>query len=174
MEKECWLPPLELFEDYGKDWTEYVSTLYKIFKSDFVDSQPSFEGKPVNIRKHPMENDKEEAFFHVTCQDYMKNRDRFPDFRRCERIRWIKGFIENYDCASSCCLACDGVKVWEEDAPRGTNKRVLLLLEEERYMVVIERRQAYFLLITAFYIEEDHTLDAKLKRYHAYMQSRIV
>ena len=43
-------------------------------------------------------------------------------------------------------------------------------LEEERYIVVLEKREKYCLLVTAFYIEHDHTLDKKLKKYEAYAQ----
>lgn len=164
----CWLPKQELFDDYDNNWKKYESTLYDIFKCDFIVSHPSFEGKQVNIRKHPMEYDKEEAFFHVTCQDYLKDGERVPDFRRCERIRWVKAFIENYNCDSSKCPECDGVKVWSE--PYKSNSRVHILLEEERYMVVLERRDSYCLLVTAFYFDKDHTLEKKLKHYEKYKE----
>jgi hypothetical protein len=168
----CWLPRLELFEDYGNDWDKFEAALYGIFKADFIDSAPNFEGKRVGVRKYPMEYDKEEAFFHITCQDYGKDKKRVPDFRRCERIRWVRGFIENYDCDPSKCSQCEGVKVWEEDAPNGTRKRIHLLLEEERYMVVLERRESYFLLITAFYFEHDHSLRKKLQHYGVFRKNR--
>jgi hypothetical protein len=173
MGNPCWLPALELFDDYKQDWRQYESVIYEVFKTDFIDSQPVFEGKPVRIRKHPLEYNKEEAFFHITCQDYNKDGNRNPDLRRCERIRWVRSFIENYQCDPSQCQGCDGVKVWEEDAPRGTYKRVHLLLEEERYLVVVERREAYCLLITAFYFAQDHSLQKKLQHYHEYIQEHL-
>ena len=166
MENMCWLPPLELFEEYDSDWKVYESVLYGIFREDFIDSKPMFEGKQVNIRRHPMEFNKEESFFHVTCYDYRKDNNRIPDFRRCERIRWVKSFIENYNCDPSICQDCDGVKIWEE--PVGTNKRIHLLLEEERYLVVIERRALYCLLITAFYMDHNHSLEKRLRHYDKY------
>ena len=170
MEKECWLPCLEFLENYNNDWKVYESALYKIFTADFIDSKPTFEGKQINIRKYPFEYNREEAYFHVTCKDYTKNRNRAPDFRRCERIRWIRSFIENYKCDPIDCPDCDGIKVWEE--LRGTCKNVLLLLEEERYLVIIECRKKYCLLTTAFYLEEDHELEKRLKRYAAYRQEK--
>ena len=172
MEKICWLPHLELFEDYKNDWTIYDAALYEIFKTDFIDSKPIFKNLQVNIRKYPMEYDKEESFFHITCQDYSKDNNRVPDLRRCERIRWVRSFIENYNCDPACCTDCDGIKVWEEDAPNGTYKRVHLLFEEERYLVVIERRNNYYLLVTAFYFEHDHSLRKKLKHYNDYKQTQ--
>ena len=172
MKNNCWLPRLEEFDDYDGNWGKYETVLYKIFKSDFIDTKPKFEGKAVNIRKHPMFADKEEAFIHITHQDYNKDGERLPDFRRCERIRWIRGFIENYNCDSSKCEECDGVKIWEESAPKGSCKRIHILLKEERFVVVLERRECYFLLITAFYFEHDHALNKKVKQYENYRKQK--
>ncbi len=165
MKNNCWLPCLEEFNDYG-DWGRYEAVLYEIFKNDFIATKPCFENKPVNIRKHPMEGNKEQAFFHVTSQDYFKDCERVPDMRRCERIRWIRSFIEKYKCDPTKCIECQGVKVWEEEKqPKWNGNRVHLLLEEERFMVVLERRGTFFLLVTAFYLERDHTLRKKIQQY---------
>ena len=51
----------------------------------------------------------------------------------------------------------EGMKVWEE----------------EKYMVVIEKRKTYCLLITAFYIEREHTLQKKLKKYYQYKKDKV-
>ena len=56
--------------------------------------------------------------------------------------------------------------MWEK--PYKNNQRIHLLFEEERYIVVLERRENYVLLITAFYIEYDHTLENKVKEYQEY------
>jgi hypothetical protein len=63
---------------------------------------------------------------------------------------------------------CDGIKVWEEDYK--TNQRIYLLLEEERYIVIIERRETYCLLITAYYLDYDHSLRKLLAKYDAYIK----
>jgi len=166
---ECkWLPALVLYEDYA-NWKEYQDILYKIFSDDFKNSYPVFDGKRVKIRYNPMEFGREEGFYHVTCQDYKKNGERVPDFRRCERIRWVRQFIEHYQCNFEECEACEGIKVWEEDYH--SNKRIHILLEEERYMVVVEKREKYCLLITAFYFDQDHGLRKKLKKYYRYQKN---
>lgn len=165
MSNNCWLPKCEYY-DNSEPWQVYEDLLYSIFRADFIEDHPSYEGKDVKIRCHPIENNKEEAFYHVTCQDYSKDGNRVPDFRRCERIRWVRAFIENYSCNPSLCIGCDGIKVWEK--PYNSNQRVHLLFEEERYIVVLERRDRYCLLITAFYIEQNHTLIKKVKEYRQY------
>ena len=166
MSEKCWLPKLEFFEDYATDWDKYQDSLYTIFKEDFITSKPSFAEKVVNIRKHPIEFNKEEAFFHITCQDTLQNGERTPDFRRCERIRWVRAFIENHKCDLSTCDDCEGVKIWKE--PYKNTERVHILLEEEKYMVVLELRESYVLLITAFYFDYNNALRKKLKNYESY------
>ncbi|WP_317854468.1 hypothetical protein [Chakrabartyella piscis] len=171
MSNDCWLPSLELYVDYNSDWNKYEDAVYTIFKGDIIDNPPSFEGKNIKIRWHPIEYNKPEAFFHVTCQDYIKNGERVPDFRRCERIRWIRAFIENYKCDSTLCDDCEGIKVWREKVK--SNERVHLLLEEELYLVVLEPRREYCLLITAFYLEYDHALKKKLEHYKKYIEQQL-
>ena len=84
------------------------------------------------------------------------------------RMWWIRAFIENYNCDSSLCEECDGVKVWRE--PFKSRTRVHILLEEERYVVILEEREKYFLLITAFYLDYDNALQKQLKHYEQYKQ----
>lgn len=85
------------------------------------------------------------------------------------RSSWIRAFIENYDCDSSKCEDCDGVKVWSE--PYKSKTRIHLLLEEERYMVVLEKRDGYYLLITAFYLDYENALAKQLKHYAQYQST---
>jgi hypothetical protein len=165
----CWLPELEQYNGTGEDWKAYEDMLFAIFKADFIDTKPQFCGKPVNIRFMPVVDGKAEAFYHVTCCDYHLGEDRYPDYRRCERIRWVRSFIENYNCDASRCSDCEGVKIWQEKAPKSNNQRIHLLLEEERYMVIIELREAYNLLITAFYIDQDHSLRKQVRHYLDYI-----
>lgn len=165
---ECkWLPELVLYDAYSS-WDEYQNTIYEIFCNDFKNTYPMLEGKRVKIRYNPIEYGREEGFYHVTCQDYKKDGERVPDFRRCERIKWVRKFIENYKCNLDECTECDGIKVWEEDYHG--KPRVHILLEEEKYMVVVEKREKYCLLITAFYFDQDHKLRKKLKKYHNYQK----
>jgi len=161
---ECtWIPDLELCGDLSR-FREYENHIYQIFRNDFINSYPCFDAKRVKIRYEPIEYGKEESFFHVTCQDYAKNRQRNPDLRRCERIRWVRSFIENHACDSSACEFCDGIKIWDEQYK--SNLRTHILLEEERYMVVVEKRPTYCLLITAFFFDKDHQLRKTLQRYY--------
>lgn len=160
-----WLPELIPCQNWS-DFSNYEELLYSYFKIDFIDSNPTFEDKPVLIRRHPLENNREQTFFHVTSSEYIPGKPRVPDSKRCERIRWIRAFIENYNCNPKLCEACDGIKVWEE--PYKNNQRIYLLFEEEKYVVIIERRAQYALLITAYYLNYLHTIKKLLNRYQKF------
>ena len=169
MNEKCWIPEIIPLESYDGNWQKYEDAIYCIFKNDFITSTPQFNGKKVQIKKYPIENEKENAFFHVTCADFNKNNERLPDMRRCERIRWIRAFIENYNCDNSKCTDCNGVKIWQE--PYKSRTRIHILLEEERYLVILEDRKTYYLLITAYYLDYDHSLEKQLNNYEKYKKS---
>lgn len=155
------------FNDY-RDWIIYENKLYSIFKNDFINNRITFNNKIVQIRKHPFVYDKEQTFFHITSKNFSFNddpNDREPDLRRCERIHWIRPLIElssNIVCGKNC------LKIWPEEI-RGKT-RTNILNEQDRFMVVLEEREDYVLLVTAFYINQNHTLRKKLKSYDNYLK----
>lgn len=162
------LAALIFFEDIEGGWMEYQDKLYSVFCRDLKDSEFTFKGKIVKIRYQPIEFGKEEAFFHITCQDYKKDGDRVPDLRRCERIAWVRQFIEAAD--ANVPVEFEGstyeLKIWIERVKN--DLRYHILCEELRFMVVVSERDRYSLLITAFYFEYNHTLRKKLEKYKEY------
>lgn len=162
------LAPLIFFEDAEGGWKEYQDKLYSVFCRDLKYTGCSFKGKTVQIRYQPIEFGKEEAFFHITCQDYKKDGDRVPDFRRCERIAWVRQFVEAAD--TGALVEFEGstyeLKIWTEHVKN--DLRYHILCEELRFMVVIAERDRYCLLITAFYFEYAHSLRKKLEKYNKY------
>ena len=165
----CWLPPLNPF-DFDSNYKIYESSLYKKYREDFIESHPYFENKIVKVRFLPIIDGYEESFIHFTCKNYENVEDREPDFKRCERLHWIRKVIENYLCKEKCNEACDGIKIWEE--PYKMYSRVHFLFEEERYLVIIEKRKDYNLLITAYYLEYDNALEKQMKHYNQYKNAK--
>ena len=161
--KECWIPALIEY-DSSKTWAEYDMLLYSIFKADFIFDHPLYKGQEVKVRFNPRFEEREEAFWHLTCADFDHKsgqpQDRETDLERCKRIRWPKSFIENHmKCVCSAADTCRGVLVWEvsHKSKKGARKRIKLFLEEECYLVVLEPRRNYCLLITAYYVDKDYS-----------------
>ena len=99
-----------------------------------------------------------------------------PDLERCRRIRWPKAFIENAErCPKS--PGCGGVIAWKAEHRARKNRngtqireRIKFYLEEESYIVVFEPREHYCLLITAYYVDNDHSrkmIEREMARNHA-------
>ena len=167
VDMECWIPD-EVDMGGFDSWKEYDEYLYSIFKRDFVESRPLFDGLEVRPRTNPRFDEREESFWHLTCRDYGHKdglpQSRDPDLSRCRRIKWPRAFIEHYlDCEKHDIDPgeCTGVIVWKSThkPKKGKPKpRVKLFLEEERYLLIMERRNDYYLLITAYEVTEEWSL----------------
>lgn len=170
-DKEC-LPDIIECEDFLKINT-YMDSLYiNVFRHDFILNTPQFNGVKVIIRKEPMDGNKEHGFIHMTHEDFSHKskdpNDRTPDFRRCERLPWVRPIIENYECAMK--NACGKILYWEE-LFRGY-VRVHLLYEDERFLVVLERRNDVYMIITSFYLNKDWELEKRKQKYLRYQTQK--
>lgn len=152
-----WLPQLEPFSSHGGNWENYLAFIYSVFCADFRDSRPSFRGVPLALKRQPVIADKEATFWHIISEGNVE-KERIPDMRRCERIRWPKPSIENCD--------DDDVKVWTEN--RGRERRTHVWLEPESYLVVLNHRKGYTLLWTAYFVQRDHERRKLNQRYDRY------
>jgi len=141
-----WLPPLVTLKDYRGNWDKYIEVVYRCFKSDFIRHSPVFNGKPVCLKKYPIERGKEATFWHVVSEG-MQEHNRVPDLRRCERIRWPAALIAEADSPL--------VKCWA-NARRG-DKRIVIALNDFSYVVVLAVRDPYYLLWTAYCVEQEHS-----------------
>ncbi|HSO82227.1 hypothetical protein [Thiocapsa sp.] len=156
-----WLPPLVLLGDCGGDWAAYLNAIYAYFKQDFVDSKPTFEGKRLGLKRHPLTHGKEATFWHM-IQEGQVEEERTPDLRRCERIRWPRPIITH--------AGDPAVKVWRNQ--RGREERVCLWFEEEDYLVILADRGDYILPWTAYLVEQPHRKRKLLKEYEDYRRGR--
>ncbi len=155
---DYWLPDLTTFNDSEGKWADYVEVIYELFKNDFIDSQPQFDGKWVRCRKDPIYDGKFAGFWH-SISDGKDEEERIPDFRRCERISWIRPIIEN-------AISRDDTDVWKNQ--RGSNTNVLIWYDEYLLVVLGERTRRrdgfqYLQLITAYTTEKEHR-KRKLRR----------
>lgn len=144
-----WLPAL--VENPG-DWDEFVRRVYAVFRRDFVESQPRFRGGWVRCRRDPMHDGKEAGFWHCISEGCDEDL-RTPDFRRCERIGWIRAVIEHW--------SASGVDAWIRDD--GRKGRAVHLWWCEQFLVVLGERQGgcRYQLVTAYCTDRQHTIKKK-------------
>ena len=150
---KCYSDLLKPYE--GGQYKMYLEKIYNIYKEDLLNNgELQLKGKPVKLRHHPMYKEREESFYHLTHRKYDKNTFRQPDFKRCERIRWIRKMIENVGRCECCGVnieSCAGILIWIEKY-KGSD-RIHFYLENENFLLVIEKRTEYYLIISSFYVD---------------------
>lgn len=150
-----------IFKNSEEALEAYIDRVYEIFKSDFVDTKPLFY-KRVGLKRYPLRNGREATFWHFTT--FGEKEDiRDIDIKRCERIKFPKIIIENYN--------DDDVKCWENER-KGCEKRILLYFEKENYLVVLSDRGDFVLPWTAYPVTYKNQKEKLLKEYDEYQKKR--
>lgn len=155
----------------------YFSELYRnVFVRDFIDSNPRFNNKPVHIRKEPMNGCWEHGFIHMTHNTYSHKsadlNDRFPDFRRSERLSWVKYIINDY--LRSTQNNCPRSIYWEE-LYRGYVRPHLMVYDDDydaAFLVVLEERKNEYFIITSFYLEKPWQIEKRERKYEQYQKQK--
>lgn len=158
-----WLPPLILFDAYNGDWKSYEADLYEYFKNDFILTSPFFNNRQVNIDRKTDEDEREVIFWHIISEGKVECA-RKPDFRRCERIRWIRKIIEHWQALS--------IKVWRKRKKRQI--RIYLWIESYEYLVALIDRKNYYLLLTAFPVVQEHSKRKLRKEFEEFKKTNAV
>jgi hypothetical protein len=155
------LPDIITLNEYGGDFNSYIEAVYEIFKRDFVDSRPSFNGIKLRLKKHPITDGRECTFYHLTHEGH-DEQNREPDMRRMERLCFIKPMIENPNCAD--------LRIWRNK--RGNNERILIFHEYESFLVILDDRGEYILPWTAYYIQHNSRKQRLIAEYEAYIKTK--
>lgn len=145
-------PELVLLNAFGGNWPAYETELHRIFMAEIAGGGLQFRGARVGCRRQPEAAGRWASFWHLVQEGPVED-DRFPDLRRCERIRWVRWIIENAPAHAE-------IDEWQNT--RGAETNTLLWYREE-YLVVLAQRQGYWLLRTAYCTEQGGRID-KLRR----------
>lgn len=150
----AWLPPMA---DVNPWTAETFDMLYSIFKRDFKDSQPMYQGRAVWFFPE-MEDGKEVIFWHMTSEKNKNTGERLPDLRRSERLPWARPMIDRP--GEPQVLAFDYL-----ESAGDTNTYVWL--KDHDFVVLMKRyRDGRRRLLTSFYIRYEN-YRGKLQRKYA-------
>lgn len=155
------LPERFHYDNFNGDIMAFIEAAYQIFKRDFVTTRPSFEGKPLALKKFPLVAGREYTFYHLTQEGDDEDNREFS-INRTECIPFPRPMIDN--------INHPYLKVWTNI--RKGRERILIYHEDESYLVVLERRDGFTLLWTAYPIEYKHTYEKLMKEYEAYKKAR--
>lgn len=157
------LPSKIELSDYRGNFNEYLQAVYDVFVADFITSKPIFRGVTLRLKRHPIVNDKEYTFYHLTHSGKIEE-ERVPDMRRMECIPWPKPMIDNsFD---------QELKVWENTrrGDGGTKSRILILHDRTNYLVVLDKRDTFILPWTAYFVGSRQK-NKLLKEYESFIKA---
>lgn len=148
------LPELMTLDSYENDWNIYIDAVYSVFKNDFILHTTYYDAMEIKLRIDPIERDKVATFWHLVSSGEIEEQ-RTIEIERCERIKWPKVFIENhYD---------DSFLVWENERRGKTN--LCIYNPVNRYITVLGERSSYYILLTGYYVKENHRHKKLIKEY---------
>ncbi|MGN0565387.1 MAG: hypothetical protein ACI4IU_01685 [Candidatus Limousia pullorum] len=145
------------------NFSDYEDQLFLIFKNLYENNSITYNGFPVKMKHYPPDYGERSGFYHLTCENYQhtgSEEDRYPDLRRCERIKWAETIL------TSCSGACIKLLVWENR--RNNKQNILLFCPEVDYLVVLGKRNGYLLLITAYPVSYPNRRKDLLREYEQY------
>lgn len=143
----------ELFLFHG-EWSRYEEELHAIYLETIIHSGLTYCGLPVKTKYAPPTKNKGYGFWHLISEGESEE-ERIPDFRRCERIRWVAWLIRNAKTEKD-------LSWWENK--RGSNTHIVIWHEKESFAVVLAQRTGYFLLKTAYLVKQQRRRDFERER----------
>jgi hypothetical protein len=165
MNKPAWLPDIIPFSDFNSDLNQYLGHLYTIFKKDFIDSRPLYNGKPVLFAKKEV-NNYPICFWHIITDHKVETCDRIDisnlSLLRCERICWIRPVIEN--------SSHNTVSVWPNN--RGKKFNTLFFVEDCDFLVVLTNVKDRFYLMSSYYINYPNRKRQLIQERDEFLQSK--
>lgn len=152
--------------------------LYDLFHRDFVANATHLNGQiHINPRSDRKEDGKEATFWHLTSRDqsrqvkegnrYVTVKERLPDFRRAERIEWVRQIIVNHADPAIRCF-------YHQESNPKRDIRMYLWAHEHDFVVILQKlgRSSAF-LVTSFYIDYCGKYDEFAKRYQRYTAGNV-
>lgn len=147
--------------------------LYRCFYDDFV-AQKTYLNSQIYIdpKSHQKDEEKELVFWHLTTKEtkidkkigkrWVTIMERVFDFRRAERLTWIKKIIENHSMAD--------IKIfYHKETNEKQDIRLYLWLEDYDFVVILQKigkNSSY--LVTSFYIDRYGKRNEYKRRYEVY------
>lgn len=155
------------------DAGELFNYLYGLFHRDFV-ANPTWLNDQIHIdpRSHRMDEGKEATFWHLTSREqkhlvkqgnrFVTVKERLPDYRRSERIEWVRQIITNHTNAAIRCF-------YHQESNEKQDIRLYLWAYADDFVVILQKlgRSSAF-LVTSFYIDHQGKRDDYEKRHKRY------
>lgn len=148
-----WLPDLFPVNPWEHDTYD---ALYRLFRRDFVESQPVYQGHTVWFFPE-IEDGKEQIFWHLTSRNDKETGERLPDLRRSERLPWVRSMLDQAQRPE--------VLAWDHEEGDGTIKTYVWLENYDFVVIMKKYPDGRRRLITAFWVEYSNAKRKLRKKY---------
>ncbi len=158
--------------------TQLMDFLYRVFHRDFVMNKTRLNKKIwIDLQSHRKEDGKEAAFWHLTsrtqkCQVKQGARsvlmtERLPDYRRSERLEWVRLIIEGHADPRVRCF-------YHQESNNKRDIRLYLWAHQHDFVVILQKlgKSASF-LVTSFYMDQARKRFDYQQRYEAYVSGTV-
>ncbi|MDO8437381.1 MAG: hypothetical protein Q7S69_04350 [Nitrosomonadaceae bacterium] len=146
-----WLPPMFVMSP----WNETVmESLYTLFRRDFIEHPANYRG--VEVWFFPeKDRGKELIFWHLVERG--DTGERFPDFRRAERLPWARAMLDHLDAPE--------ILDWDFEEGDGSVHTYVWLKDFDYLIVMKKYRDGRRRLITAYHINYENARRKLLKKF---------
>lgn len=160
------------------DAAQLFEYLYGFFHRDFVARQTWLNCNIwIDPQCHRMEDGKEKTFWHLTSREqkmfvkqgnrYVPVKERLPDFRRSERIEWVRQIIENHNHAVVRCF-------YHKETTGSRPIRFYLWAYNHDFVVILQKLgKSSSFLVTSFYIDQPSKRQDYTVRYQRYINKSV-
>ena len=151
-----------------EDIEDILNKLYEFFLKNLAESNLQWHNKPLIMRPEPSINGRHAIFYHIISDSYngkySKESNRSLSVERCARIHWIYPMIKQ---AESCFPRSENNNIhwWKSDRQGNSGTRYAIATKDYNYVVIIEEKKIETMLITAYYVEQNHRR-TKLQKEH--------
>jgi len=151
--------------------------LYSFFHRDFVANPTRLNGQiHIDPLRNRMDEGKEATFWHLTSKEQKRQvkqgnrfvtvKERLPDYRRSERIEWVRQIITNHTNAKIRCF-------YHQESNEKRDIRLYLWAYADDFVVIMQKlgRSSAF-LVTSFYIDHQGKRDDFARRHRHYISGQ--
>ncbi len=153
MSQPSWLPEMFPVNPWSSDTYE---KLYQLFCHDLKDTRPTYRGSEVWFFLD-MDDGKEEIFWHLTTRKDKHTGERLPDFRRIERLPWVRAMLDQPDKPE--------VLDWDHDEGDGTIKTYVWLKDYDFVVIMKKFPNGKRRIITSYWISYSNERRKMQKKY---------
>lgn len=153
--------------------TAIIDFLYSIFHRDFVAQRTNLAGSIwIDPESHRLDDGKEQSFWHLTTRSNevpsrvngrtVMVKERLTDYRRCERLEWVKLIVDNHTSSNVHCF-------YHRESNVKKSIRLYLWAHQHDFVVILQKLgKSRSVLVTSFYVDHQGKREEYARRHKRY------